>query len=65
MIARGLAANGDVAKLKEAFHQDAWMMGHLGAMDTYFPVAQLFATFSTRKSTRPPLNACRATPGSK
>jgi hypothetical protein len=36
-------ANGDVAKLKQAFHQDAWMMGHLGTVDTYFPVGQLFA----------------------
>ena len=23
-------ANGDVGKLKEAFHPDAWMMGHIG-----------------------------------
>ena len=36
-------ANGDVAKLKEAFHQDAWMMGRLGTMDTNFPIAQFFA----------------------
>jgi hypothetical protein len=36
-------SNGDVAKLQRAFHKDAWMMGHLGGMDTYFPVGQFFA----------------------
>ena len=27
-------ANGDVAKLKEAFHPEARMMGHIGPMET-------------------------------
>ena len=35
-------ANGDVAKLKEAFHPDARMMGHIGPMDTYIPIDQFF-----------------------
>ena len=32
-------SNGDVAKLKEAFHPDALMMGQIGplGMKTYFP----------------------------
>jgi hypothetical protein len=36
-------ANGDVHKLKQAFHVDAHMMGHVGAMDTYIPIADFFA----------------------
>jgi hypothetical protein len=36
-------ANGDVTKLKEAFHPDARMMGHIGAMETYVPIDQFFA----------------------
>ncbi len=35
-------ADGDVAKLKQAFHDDAHMMGHIGAMDTYVPIAEFF-----------------------
>jgi hypothetical protein len=35
-------ANGDVAKLKEAFHPDARMMGHIGPMDTYIPITDFF-----------------------
>ena len=35
-------ANGDVAKLKQAFHPDARMMGHIGAMDTYIPISGFF-----------------------
>lgn len=31
-------ANGNVAKLRQAFHPDARMMGHVGAMDTYVPI---------------------------
>ena len=27
-------SNGDVAKLKQAFHPDARMMGHIGPMET-------------------------------
>ena len=35
-------ANGDVAKLKEAFHPDARMMGHIGPMETYIPITDFF-----------------------
>lgn len=35
-------SNGDVAKLKRAFHPDAMMMGHIGAMETYFPITEFF-----------------------
>lgn len=36
-------ANGDVGKLKQAFHPDARMMGHIGPMDTYIPITEFFA----------------------
>ena len=36
-------ANGDVDKLKTAFHPDARMMGHIGPMDTYIPITDFFA----------------------
>ena len=36
-------ANGEVSKLKEAFHPDARMMGHIGPMETYFPIDEFFA----------------------
>ena len=35
-------ANGDVAKLEEAFHPDARMFGHIGPMDTYVPIGDFF-----------------------
>lgn len=35
-------ASGDVAKLEEAFHPDARMMGHIGPMETYIPISGLF-----------------------
>jgi hypothetical protein len=35
-------ANGDVAKLEEAFHPNAWMFGHVGEMNTYFPIGEFF-----------------------
>lgn len=35
-------SNGDVDKLKAAFHPDARMMGHVGAMDTYIPITDFF-----------------------
>jgi hypothetical protein len=31
-------ASGDAAKLKEAFHPDARMFGHIGDMATYIPI---------------------------
>jgi hypothetical protein len=31
-------ASGDATKLKEAFHPDAHMFGHIGEMDTYIPI---------------------------
>jgi hypothetical protein len=36
-------ANGDVAKLRQAFHPDARMMGHIGPMETYIPITDFFA----------------------
>ncbi|MFZ5721620.1 MAG: nuclear transport factor 2 family protein [Pseudomonadota bacterium] len=41
-------ANGEVAKLKEAFHPDARMMGHIGPMDTYIPITDFFAMVERR-----------------
>lgn len=41
-------ANGDVQKLKQAFHVDAHMMGHVGAMDTYIPIADFFAMIAAQ-----------------
>jgi hypothetical protein len=35
-------ANGDVAKLEEAFHPSAWMFGHVGPMDTNMPIEDFF-----------------------
>lgn len=35
-------ANGDVAKLRQAFHENAQMMGHIGPMDTYIPIGDFF-----------------------
>lgn len=35
-------SNGDVAKLKKAFHPDAHMFGHIGAMNTYIPITGFF-----------------------
>lgn len=35
-------ANGDVDKLKQAFHPDARMFGHIGPMDTYIPISGFF-----------------------
>lgn len=35
-------ANGDVDKLREAFHPDARMMGHVGEMETYMPITGFF-----------------------
>ena len=36
-------SNGDVTKLKEAFHPDARMMGHIGPMETYIPITDFFS----------------------
>jgi len=35
-------ANGDIDKLKAAFHPDARMMGHIGPMNTYVPIGEFF-----------------------
>jgi hypothetical protein len=35
-------SNGDVAKLKRAFHPTATMMGHIGPMETYIPISGFF-----------------------
>jgi hypothetical protein len=36
-------ASGDAAKLKEAFHPNATMAGHIGPMDTYVPIGEFIA----------------------
>lgn len=41
-------SNGDVAKLKQAFHPDARMMGHIGAMKTYVPITDFFKMVEQR-----------------
>jgi hypothetical protein len=33
-------ANGDIDKLRQAFHPTATMMGHIGPMDTYVPIEE-------------------------
>ncbi|HEX9259729.1 MAG TPA: nuclear transport factor 2 family protein [Acidimicrobiales bacterium] len=35
-------ANGDVAKLEEAFHPEARMFGHIGPMETNIPITEFF-----------------------
>jgi hypothetical protein len=35
-------ANGDVAKLEEAFHTEARMFGHIGPMETNIPIQDFF-----------------------
>ncbi len=35
-------ANGDVDKLRQAFHPSATMMGHIGPMETYIPIDEFF-----------------------
>jgi hypothetical protein len=37
-------ANGDGDKMRAAFHPDAHMFGHIGAMDTYEPITDFIAT---------------------
>lgn len=36
-------ANGNVAKLEEAFHPSAWMFGHVGPMQTNIPIQEFIA----------------------
>lgn len=36
-------ANGDVDKLRRAFHPSATMMGHIGPMETYVPIEEFIA----------------------
>ena len=36
-------ANGDGDKMREAFHPDARMFGHIGEMDTYEPITDFTA----------------------
>jgi hypothetical protein len=36
-------SNGDADKLREAFHADAHMFGHIGPMDTYEPISDFIA----------------------
>ena len=41
-------SNGDVDKLRKAFHPDAWMMGHVGPMDTYMPITDFFGLVASQ-----------------
>jgi hypothetical protein len=41
-------ANGDVAKLEQAFHPDARMFGHVGPMETYIPIGGFFDMVAKR-----------------
>lgn len=36
------AADGDVDKLKQAFHEDAWMFGQMGGQRLDMPIAKFF-----------------------
>ena len=36
-------SNGDGDKMRQAFHPDAHMFGHIGAMDTYEPITDFTA----------------------
>ena len=36
-------SNGDADKLREAFHPNAHMFGHIGPMDTYEPITDFIA----------------------
>ena len=36
------ASTGDVSKLKEAFHQEAWMFGALGGQRVDIPITQMY-----------------------
>jgi hypothetical protein len=36
------ASSGDVAKLREAFHPEAWMFGSLGGQRVDMPIEQMF-----------------------
>ncbi len=36
-------ASGDIDKLRQAFHPDARMFGHIGEMDTYEPITDFIA----------------------
>ena len=36
-------SNGDGEKMRQAFHPNAWMFGHIGAMDTYEPITEFTA----------------------
>ena len=40
-------ADGDTAKLKEAFHPDARMFGHIGPMETYMPIGDFISFVET------------------
>jgi hypothetical protein len=42
------ASTGDVPKLKEAFHDEAWMFGSLGGQRVDMPVAQMFEMVASK-----------------
>jgi hypothetical protein len=54
-------ANGDVAKLEEAFHPNAWMFGHVGEMNTYFPIEEFFKMVTNMPGLAGPAYRARVT----
>ncbi len=47
-------ASGDAPKLKEAFHPDARMFGHIGDMDTYVPISDFIGMVESSPSMASP-----------
>lgn len=54
-------ANGDVAKLEEAFHPSAWMFGHVGPMQTNIPIQEFFAMVASMPGLAGPAYRARVT----
>lgn len=42
------SSTGDIVKLKEAFHEEAWMFGSLGGQRVDIPIAQMFDMVASR-----------------
>lgn len=42
-------ANGDGQKMRQAFHDDARMFGHIGSMDTYIPIGDFVDYFTVAR----------------
>ena len=55
-------ASGDAAKLKEAFHPDARMFGHVGDMETYIPIGDFIGMVEASPSMAGPNYAPTSAP---